>query len=248
MAVVLCSDNSFSSPRISFSHDLRESDAVPVEFHRRCLPADPFLFEPTFDFDFRAGFVQEVSPADEIFADGKILPVQIKNAGTATPRQPSPAPANADQSKKMLKELLSANPEPEEEYPGTPVKHFWQFRRSKSTGNGLVRSLQFLSRSKSTGSAPNPKPPVRAPPPPEYFPKQGSRPEPFLARSVSSILFKKTINGGNTPLKKSRSCRSAGNGGARISPVLNITSKHAFFGLGSLFCNGKSKSKKRWAI
>ncbi|CAH9114791.1 unnamed protein product [Cuscuta europaea] len=264
MAVDVCSDDASSSPRISFSHDLRQSDTVPSEFHLRCLP-DPLLFEPTIDFDFCTSFIPEISPADELFADGKILPVQIKKpaAPFADSKSRQPKIANTDDNKKMLKEFLSANPEPELE-PGTlasPAKHFWQFGRSSSLncdtrrGNSLVRSLQFLSRSNSTGSAPNGK--LSAPPPQaEAARKQRSRPEPFLSRSVSSVLFnthrhnhlmpsKKTMN---SPLKKSCSFRSSGYG-VRVIPVLNISptynTKHTFFGLGSLFCNGKSKRKKR---
>nr|GLL32208.1 probable membrane-associated kinase regulator 3 [Ipomoea trifida] len=262
MAVDVCSDASSStaSPRISFSHDLQDSDHI--------VPADdPFLFEPTIDFDFHfcttAG--HHTLSADELFANGQILPVEIKKLPAASPAPKTPPRlSNSDENRKMLKEFLSTTPESDED-SSPPAKHFWHFRRSSSlnsagNGNGLVRqvrSLQFLSRSNSTGSAPTPKPHA----PPRARRKQRSKSEPFISRSVSSLLFntqsqsqshlncsKKNTN--NSALKKSSSCRSSSGGhGVRISPVLNIPpnyiSKTTFFGLGSFFCNGKSSKKKK---
>lgn len=115
MAVDVCSEVSSPvvSPRISFSHDLRETDAIPRErYHHR---SDALLLESIdFNFSISQSFSQGLlSSADELFANGKIIP-------------------------------------------------FWQFRRSSSLNlnssrsSTLIRSLHFLSRSNSTGSAPNP--------------------------------------------------------------------------------------------
>ncbi|CAI9758996.1 unnamed protein product [Fraxinus pennsylvanica] len=62
------------SPRISFSYDLREADFVPVDSHN---PQSDLDF---IDFDFSIGdhFSLELSSADELFANGKIFPVEVK--------------------------------------------------------------------------------------------------------------------------------------------------------------------------
>ena len=79
MAVELCPKNSspglITSPRISFSHDLSQSDIVPIE--QRVLRSNS---SSGIDFNFciRDGYDQQSSSADELFSDGKILPVQIR--------------------------------------------------------------------------------------------------------------------------------------------------------------------------
>ncbi|GMP41942.1 hypothetical protein CsSME_00011858 [Camellia sinensis var. sinensis] len=66
MAVELCPENSspglITSPRISFSHDLSQSDIVPIK--QRVLRSN--------------SYDQQSSSADELFSDGKILLVQIR--------------------------------------------------------------------------------------------------------------------------------------------------------------------------
>ncbi|KAI4341046.1 hypothetical protein MLD38_025819 [Melastoma candidum] len=190
MAVDVCSEIVWScgsspgiSPRISFSHDLKGCDHVPVE---TCLVAS----DSARDFDFcitASQFFLELSrPADELFADGKILPMpMIRTRSHAmrsdpdppkhpaikgslsiegrTPRvQDSPPPAE----KKQLKELLLFDPE---ESPRRATKSFWSFSRSSSLNcesqrsKGLIRSLQFLARSNSTGSVLNANPDGKIP-------------------------------------------------------------------------------------
>ncbi|CAK9159505.1 unnamed protein product [Ilex paraguariensis] len=74
------------SPRISFSHDLREAEIVPVECHHH--RSDAFLLDSPIDFDFCIGqtFKEELSPADELFANGKILPIEFKKIVPDTER------------------------------------------------------------------------------------------------------------------------------------------------------------------
>ncbi|KAL2485079.1 hypothetical protein Adt_29835 [Abeliophyllum distichum] len=253
------------SPRISFSYDLREADFVPVESQN---PQSDLDF---IDFDFSIGdnFSLELSSADELFANGKILPVEVKKfeptqeiyqSEPTLILQPKPNPstdshtnvenANEDtvSKKKTLIEFLSNTCDAEEK---PPTKPFWQFRRSSSlnSDNGLFRSLKFLSRSNSTGSTPNPKPSSL----PKVIQKQNSLKEPSTRSkntSANSSLFSQNycnIAPKRPPLNKSSS-RSYGNG-VRISPVLNIPPTYIAKGtvtlLGSLFCNGKSKKKKR---
>ncbi|KAJ0873552.1 hypothetical protein HanPSC8_Chr11g0453781 [Helianthus annuus] len=81
MTTDLYSDNSSgttmtASPRISFSYDLSQEEAVPVErLLRSCSSSN-------VDFNF---FVHEnsdlhqVSNADELFLDGKILPTPMRS-------------------------------------------------------------------------------------------------------------------------------------------------------------------------
>ncbi|XP_055805344.1 uncharacterized protein LOC129874130 [Solanum dulcamara] len=175
--------------------------------------------------------------------------------------------------KKSLKEFLSTDldDDDEEQQETTKLpqaKPFWQFRRSSSLNYQNSQNsnvfLQFLARSNSTGSAPIQKNP-------KIYQKQSSQREQRekikVLRKSSSLSSSSTSSssssssfstnfssfnqshplhsssskkGQSHPLKKSYS-RSYGNG-VHVSPVLNIP--HALFGLGSLFCNGKSKKKK----
>ncbi|XP_022775547.1 uncharacterized protein LOC111317381 [Durio zibethinus] len=135
-------------------------------------------------------------------------------------------------------------------------KYFWQFKRSSSLNcestrrKSLIRSLQFLSRSNSTGSAPNPKPTMLS----KETQNQHLRKQPSLSRksSVSSssgtAFYTYSNSTQKPPLKKN--CAAYGNG-VGVSPVLNLphplisNATVSFFGFGSLFCKGKVKKKKR---
>ncbi|XP_009626237.1 uncharacterized protein [Nicotiana tomentosiformis] len=391
MAVDVCSEiaSLVVSPRISFSHDLKETDdIIPIECHH--FRSDAFLLESTIDFDFcvtNQSFSQEkISSADELFSNGKILPIEVKKStpfieiNQSEPQQlrltskqvgigymsepqslqqqqseqqlhlgakqvgvgymfesqylqqqqyepqqqlclgpkqvgvgymSEPQSLHQQQSesqllrfspkqvgigymseaqslqvkpaapvletatnvdtKKRLKEFLSSNCDEEIEKP--QAKPFWQFRRSNSLNcengrsNGLKwSSLQFLSRSNSTGSVPNQKNS-------KIFQKQNSQKEQIkVLRKSSSLSSSSTSSSSSSssssfssfnqshslhssskraqsrPLKKSFS-RSYGNG-IHVSPVLNLPHTYiskgtvCLFGLGSLFCNGKSKKKK----
>ncbi|CAI9761963.1 unnamed protein product [Fraxinus pennsylvanica] len=249
------------SPRISFSYDLREADFVPVESHN---PQSDLDF---IDFDFSIGdnFSLELSSADELFANGKILPVEVKKFEPtkeiyqSEPTDPNPSTdshkienANEDTvtKKKTLIEFLSNTCDEEEEEEKPPNKPFWQFRRSISlnSDNGLLRSLKFLSRSNSTGSTPNPKPSAL----PKVIQKQNSMKEPSTRSRNSSTNFSQNYSNiaPKRPSLNRSSSKSYGNG-VHINPVLNIPPTYiakgtvTLFGLGSLFCNGKSKKKKR---
>ncbi|KAA8529134.1 hypothetical protein F0562_034067 [Nyssa sinensis] len=267
MAVDVCSEISslVASPRISFSHDLNQTDIVPVErYHRR---SDASLLDP--NFDFCKIFAQELPYADELFFNGKILPIEVKKVTVSTkeihqsepilvrPDQPTTTAianenTNDDSKKKRLKEYLSNSCDAEEdEKPLT--KSFWQFRRSSSLNcdngrsKGFIRSLQFLSRSNSTGSALNSKQTVlpkenlkqqsQKQPPPSSSPPPIASTKPPLWNSTA---FNSYNSSRKSPLGKNS--RSYGKG-LRFSPVLNIPQTYiskgtaSLFGLGSLFCN-----------
>ncbi|KAJ9140757.1 hypothetical protein P3X46_031365 [Hevea brasiliensis] len=263
MAIDVCSEISSAgiSPRISFSHDLNETaDAVSIE---DCHPRlDSSLLDSDFDFCISSSFIQELSSADELFSNGKILPIEIKKQLVSTKDTDQPKPVasgrpvqtttETTEKKKLLKEFLSMSIDADEK-PAS--KSFWQFKRSNSLNcessrsKGLIRSLQFLSRSNSTGSAPNP--PKQA-----VFSKETPKPRLQKQHSVpsrkspaaSSGAFYSYNSGQKHP--QLRKCGSYGNG-VRINPVLNIPHPYIsrgtvhLFGLRSLFCNGKVKKKKR---
>nr|GMD96743.1 probable membrane-associated kinase regulator 3 [Ipomoea batatas] len=252
MAVDVCCEVSslVVSPRISFSYDLKESDRMIIT----PVPESHPLIS-TIDFDFRITTDQIFSSADELFANGKILPVDLKKS---TPPKPSSSSSTNEPTKRhMLKELLSLSSanSSEQEKPPPSKPPFWQFKRSfslncenGSSNNSLLRSLQFLSRSNSTGSAQNLRPPVL----PRPIQRRNSKkePPPLATRAASSCgghPLRSSSKKSSSPLKKSRSGRAYGS--LKISPVLNIPpayiSKAALFGLSSLFCNAKSKNKKK---
>ncbi|KAJ6324442.1 hypothetical protein OIU76_011693 [Salix suchowensis] len=264
MAIDVCSEISSAgiSPRISFSHDLNQpTDAVSIEDHHHHRRLDSSLLDPDFDFCIGNSFVQELSSADELFSNGKILPVEIRkhfisskgnnHQPTSLTSQPRHQTTNETTEKKRLKEFLSASPDADEK-PAS--KSFWLFKRSNSLNcdstrsKGLIRSLHFLSRSNSTGSAPNPTKQAMSS-------KETQKPKLHKQASVpsrkpsvpSSAPFYPYNTQQKPPLL--RKCGSYGNG-VRISPVLNITPPYISrgavnpFGLGLLFCNGKVKRKK----
>ncbi|KAG4907505.1 hypothetical protein JHK82_056165 [Glycine max] len=259
MAVEVCSEISSTgiSPRISFSHDLKNTEDASVRVEDPHRGSDLCLLDSSSDFVFciTNGLAQQLSSADELFSNGKIIPTEIKRVSNK-PSQSQLATTEKIQ-KKRLKEFLSASSdeaENEEEKPSS--KYFWQFKRSSSLnfdttrGNGLIRSLQFLSRSNSTGSAPNPKQ--------TELPRETHKQRLQKQSSVSSRRSSSSSSSSSTYYFYSSSQKpflkknggSSGNG-VRISPVLNLPQAYIpkatarFFGFGSLFCNGKSKRNKK---
>ncbi|CAL0331315.1 unnamed protein product [Lupinus luteus] len=146
-----------------------ENDLVPVE-DRSTLS----LLDSTSDFVFciTSGLLQKLSSVDELFSNGKIVPMKIKPDLNApdSPHQPQESyippmqPATTKSTeKKTLKEFLSSSSdEAENEVDKPSSKYFKQFKRSSSLNfntthaKNLTQLLHFLSRSNSTGSAPNP--------------------------------------------------------------------------------------------
>ncbi|KAL2235015.1 uncharacterized protein LOC105160785 [Sesamum indicum] len=266
MAVDICSESSspVDSPRLSFSDDITEIDLLHYARSNALLP------NSTVDFNFclSQGLSEKISPADELFANGRILPVEIKKI---TPQkethQPDPilghcearqaatktqGNVNDNTMKKRLIEFLSYNSDGDEEDKPLP-RPFWQFRRSSSlncdTGrtNGLLRSLQFLTRSNSTSSAPNQNPKV--------IQKQHLLKESATYGSNSKVRANSQYCSHNNTWKKPslRKSNSSlhGMNGVGISPILNIPPTYiskgtiTLFGFGSFLCNKGSKKKKK---
>ncbi|KAK5803783.1 hypothetical protein PVK06_031432 [Gossypium arboreum] len=190
------------SPRISFSYYLN-AEAIEEHHHHHHHQSSDFVF------NFGDSFVQELSPADELFSNGKILPMEIKKKPVVAKPVPVPSPP-----KKRLKEFLSMSIDDADDQP--EFKSLWQFKRSISLNSGtktLIRSLHFLSRSNSTGSASNPKPTMLS----KETEKQHLQKQPSLStkssHSHSSGAFYAYTNSTThkSPLKSSN-CGSYGNG------------------------------------
>uniref|UniRef100_A0A1J3JPM7 Uncharacterized protein n=1 Tax=Noccaea caerulescens TaxID=107243 RepID=A0A1J3JPM7_NOCCA len=265
MAVDLLSENSNMSPRISFSRDFCQSDAIPIEKRPLRSPSNskPSSLNSSIDFDFcipggvtsGESFDQGSWSADELFRNGKILPTEIKKkpesrspgrkgSGTGTPEPSKP------DSRKQRKPVEDEedNVVITEEKPNT--KSFWGFKRSSSLncGSSYGRSLcplPLLNRSNSTGST-------------SSKPKQSSRKHTTehikLQQSSSLSSSSSSSSSSNSsfqkpPLKKNYggySYGSHGGGGIRVSPVINMVPSGNLFGLGSIFSgNGRDKNKKR---
>lgn len=257
MAVELCTDNSSRgiSPRISFSHDLNQSDIVPIEPH---IPLKSSLID--FDFDFcvsRRSYDQESSMADELFADGIILPIQIKRKNLPRKSKSSSSSSSSSLSSSSSS-LLPPLPKPsvapynvetetskETEEKQSNNKSFWKFGRSKSLNCGSICrrgfcSLPLLSRSKSTGSTASAKRSLISKDEPHHHHhhnNNGGLKVQTSQRNLYSSYSQKP------PLKKNYGS-SFNSGVVQVSPVLNVTTCK-ILGFGSIFSNGKDKGKKK---
>ncbi|MFS7983454.1 hypothetical protein Hanom_Chr11g00974701 [Helianthus anomalus] len=226
MTTDLYSDNSggttmTASPRISFSYDLSQEEAVPVERLLRSYSSS------NVDFNF---FVHEnsdlhqVSNADELFLDGKILPTPMRSK-----TQKDKTSLSLSQPENEKSRSLAATEDDERIKQQNSNKSFWGFKRSSScSGSGYAKSLcsiVSLSRSHSMGSSTSSKQTC------------SSSKEGFNQKCQRSVQkpppLRKTGYGYGSYAKAG----TTGNG-IRVSPVLNL-------GFGSfLYGNSKTKNKK----
>lgn len=231
MAIDLYSDNSggtTSSPRISFSYDLSQSDTVPVEQLFRSFSS------ASVDFNFCVqgnSDYHHASMADELFSDGKILPAQIKPQTDINKRTPPPPPPRPENLKPRSLPL----PPPEDEELNLKQqnsKSFWGFKRSSSCGSGYGRGLcpiTLLSRSHSTGSSTSSK-------------RSSSSKEAFNQKPQRSFQKPSVSVSQKPPLRKTgygygNNTTTTNSNGIRVSPILNL-------GFGSFFSSNKNKNKK----
>lgn len=252
----MCSE---TSPRTSFSNDLvQENDRETEQVSRR----DTTLLDSNSDFEFSicSNLGHEFSPADDLFADGMILPVQIQERITASkeiyrhesprraslPPLPCPPP-NENLTKDSMRELMVVNSDQFEEKPQS--KSFWGFKRSSSLNYDIKRSLcslTLLSRSNSTGSVPNSKRTTLKDTHKSNSQKQQSTAMEKSASSSSSSSVSSLVYSlpQKPPLKKSGYY-------GKISPVLNVPPPYIYkgaanlFGLGSFLRNGKEKKIRK---
>ncbi|XP_022152284.1 uncharacterized protein LOC111020041 [Momordica charantia] len=268
MAIEVCSEISSVgiSPRISFSHDLNQTDLLPSSDGSRDR-LDLTLLESDFDFCIGNLLIQDLSSADELFSNGRIRPVQIKKSLDANTQlvhkpnesapiaPPEPSRNSISSEKKSLKELLSASFDADEK---PQSKSFWQFKRSSSLNcessksRSLIRSLHFLSRSNSTGSSLNPKQQPNSKDSSSQRPNLQKQPSISSRKSSASSFPNSYFTNSSSQKSSTRKNFGPNNGNAvRISPLLNLPPPYiskvtvSFFGFGSLFCNGKIKKKKK---
>ncbi|KAK3225304.1 hypothetical protein Dsin_005166 [Dipteronia sinensis] len=234
----MCSE---TSPRISFSHDLRQADdIVPVEQNES--RRDTMLLESNSDFEFiitSTSFDQQSCSADELFKNGVILPVQVQKL---TPPPPptvfSSLPPRPNSNDHQLMVVNSDQEKPQS-------KSFWGFKRSSSLNcdvkKSLICSLPLLSRSNSTGSSVTSKRASLK----ESNSKQSSQKQPLMVKWSNG--YNQTQSQQKPPLKKGY----YGNGGVKVSPVLNVPPPYIsrgtanLFGLGSLLRSGKDNKKNK---
>ncbi|KAK9705204.1 hypothetical protein RND81_07G040600 [Saponaria officinalis] len=173
MAVDVYSEHfiSINSPSFSFTNDLQQNETTtnPTIGYNPCR-FDPSFADSSFDFDFAFNVDTSTSfpssTADELFSNGKILPIsakkqvikQVKHEIMSIPclNHQSNRPFS-ESTKKSLKEFLEDSSEDEEPNTVVITKPFWKFRRSNSVNcdtnqkKGLIGSWKILSRSGSTG-------------------------------------------------------------------------------------------------
>ncbi|KAG6392617.1 hypothetical protein SASPL_146841 [Salvia splendens] len=215
------------SPRISFSHDLL-NDAVPIEHYV------PSSSSSSIDFDFcvfRESFDHESSSADELFSDGKILPIEIKKRSSssivrsAAPPLPPPPRMNP---------IISGS-ERQNQRAAATTTSFWPFKRSASLncGSGYARTLcplPLLSRSNSTGSTASVK--------------RSNQKQNFQNYSLPNSVLKEFPSSNYHKPSVKKVGYSPYNGAVKVNPVLNVPSAN-LFGLGSIFSGGREKGKKK---
>ncbi|KAL9230095.1 hypothetical protein vseg_005487 [Gypsophila vaccaria] len=255
MAVDIFTDTSSSmgmSPRISFSHDLSNCDILPIEPH---APLKSSLLD--YDFDFcvsKRNCDQDSSLADELFANGVILPIQIKRKDIPNiPKSKSSSSSSSSSSSPPHSSAQSdsapVNVRKTEEKQGKDDnksnddnKSFWTFKRSTSLNCGRfyrrgLCSLPLLLRSKSTGSTASAKKSLITSVEEPHHPRNHNKNQGSLKKSSSTQHQK-------PPLKKNYGGSSFNSGLIQVSPVLNVTSG-SLFGFRSVFSNSKDKGKKK---
>ncbi|KAK6796707.1 hypothetical protein RDI58_004408 [Solanum bulbocastanum] len=250
MAIELCSSDESSvgimSPaRISFSHDVAQTGSVPIEQYIRSTSPSSSI-----DFDFcvfRESLDLESSSADELFFDGKILPIEIKRRISSVPPRkteqqqlppPHPLPTSLHCGKTSNNEYAIQNNktgalESSDEKQNPNSKSFWRFKRSSSCGSGYARTLcplPLLSRSNSTGSSPSVK---------RNSTLSKDNLKHHSQRHLSKSMSSNGSNSQKPPLKK-----ALYNNGVKFSPVLNVPPAN-LFGLSTFFSSGKEKNKKK---
>nr|GMD51973.1 probable membrane-associated kinase regulator 1 [Ipomoea batatas]GMD57029.1 probable membrane-associated kinase regulator 1 [Ipomoea batatas] len=265
MAMEVCSEDPSLglSPRISFSHDISQAEIVPVEQYVRSSSSSSSM-----DFDFcvfRESFDLDSSSADELFFNGKILPIEIKRRMGGPPRKqdppkapqppktpPPPAPTSQNHDKKETSgetkpETLESSSDGQKQ---SGSKVFWKFKRSSSLncGSGYARTLcplPLLSRSNSTGSSsPIPKRTLSRD---SFNLKHQSQKSSSCSASSTKQQSYNFFSASNhkPPSKKFQASTSSySSNGVRVNPVLNVPPAN-LFGLGSMFSHGKDKNKKK---
>lgn len=258
MAIDMCSENLplITSPRISFSHDLRHMDDIET-MEDNAYRADSSLMDSNsdqFDFSFSYYIQNEPSSAEELFSDGLIRPLQLYQK-LGNPKHPSlpplPNPPTYECSKQdsSSKEIIISTSaiEPEQKQQS---KSFWRIKRSSSVHcdnshkKSSFWSLPLLLRSNSTGSVPSSRQMLKD------NQKQNSQKQTKNSSSASSSSSYYVYQLSQKPPLKKNYGGAYGNG-VWISPVLNMPPPYIakgtanLFGLNYLFRDKKDKKNKK---
>ncbi|KAH7658473.1 hypothetical protein IHE45_17G090000 [Dioscorea alata] len=158
------------SPRLSFSHDIPQTQLLPSFSSSSSSSSShesnvfPPVITDVFDFDFTTSLeisTQEPCSADELFSDGKILPLPLKpkpqSVTTTTTSTSTSASASTRTNAKQnttLKEIIDDEDNDEEKVDQqkkeTERKPFWMFGRSGSVGSNRTTSIATTATSIST--------------------------------------------------------------------------------------------------
>lgn len=259
-----------ASPRYSFSHDINPSSLVSPR-------SDTCPLDTSFDFEFGIckTLDQESPSADELFSQGILLPIQLREKVTPLTKQSiDPNPSSDQQEIPIVKvstqaavmEELKENLKEaaplkylESEEKSQSKSSFWSFKRSSSLNcdgeykRTILCSLQGLSRSNSTGSVP--KKTTQNKDKATITCNSSKHPPLPKSSSTSSSSSSTSLSGLYQYHQKSQNSKgyyggsSYGSGGSRANSVLNVPppyiSNTNLFGLGSLFRNGKDKKPKK---
>ncbi|KAI3863017.1 hypothetical protein MKX03_023572 [Papaver bracteatum] len=286
-SVNLCTESPgfIMSPRISFSHNLYQNDVLQIESphhqqhqnHQHLRSDDSLLLEPNFDFCISSdSFIQESSSsADELFSDGKLLPLLLKQKLLPSPRQnsqshydPPPPPAAAtvtiletdstdssiepnsstelDCKEEIITEKSSLSSSSSSAASSSNSKSFWGFKRSSSCGNGYKKSLICSLSILPRSNSTGSAPNLKSK---ENHKQKLQKSKSAYSSSGSSSSNSSSSSCQKPPLKKNYGGYNSINGG-RVNPVHNVPPPYIpgnLFGLGSLFTssNGKDKNRKK---
>ncbi|XP_008812770.2 uncharacterized protein LOC103723592 [Phoenix dactylifera] len=238
-----------ASPRISFSHDLSPSSTAEA----RRLDASLSLDSTADDFDFNLSVhipTDDRSLADELFSDGKLLPLPIKNPSTPSNPPALPPPPTIPYPKKSgsLREIMASSEDDSSvrRSPSSSQKSFWRFRRSSSltcsggsSRPGLLCPFALL-RSKSTGSSPTPNPPR----PDKQYKKTNHTGGGGGGINSSSSFLRSFSTDSSSRIYYYSSARRSCSHGVRISPILNVPAASGA-SFCHLFCSCGGKSMRR---
>lgn len=263
MAIDMSAEN--SSPRISFSHDLHQTeDPARTEENDNCYHQqrrDNLLLEtcPDKDFDFCVSnnwSSAEICSAEDLFSDGLIRPLQLQGKHVISRHESlpklqshnslSPFPPNGISIEEDSKESAPSNIEPDQQKiqgKFSDIKRSSSVHCDNSQRRSSFWSLPLLSRSYSTGSEAK----VVKENQKQNMKQKAQKNYVDLKQSSSGVYMHSLAQ--KPPLRK-KYVGYEGNG-MMINPVLNVPAPNIskktanLLGLGSFFGNDKEKKIKK---
>nr|XP_043625913.1 uncharacterized protein LOC122597378 [Erigeron canadensis] len=250
MAVDVCSSSEpFISPRISFSHDLKNQSSQIATTIASTATAT------TFDFSITSNLLQPIISADELFFEGVLLPTPIKKPENLQPNPKSLVSKVevVEVQRKRLKELI-LNDSEEQEKPSS--RSLWKFTRTTSLNSDNAKGPKRLFRSLSLkrllhGNSSESPPDTKGNEDIKVVQKPNSEKETTTLPRCSSLIHTPRVNynckSSNSPGRPVTKKNYNNNGTKIINPALNIspTNNMKLFGLGSLFCTIKPRNKTK---